>query len=296
MIRFPKETDYFLDMDACFAEEERAKYVLMKVPYDGTSTFIKGADKGPEAIIAASDSLELYDVVYGIEAYSSGIYTDSPALDFSTPERMAESVYQKTISHIKRGKIVGLLGGEHSVSIGAIRAASEEFDHLSILQIDAHADLRESYHESPYNHACVMRRAQQYGKVVQVGIRSVCAEEKINIVEENIFYAHEIVGKNPEWMQRVCDQLTENVYLTIDLDGLDPSVMPATGTPLPGGLHWHELLNLLQLIIKNKQLVGFDVVELCPQPENAVSDVLAATLVYKMITMNEFYHNFPKFA
>lgn len=296
MIRFPKETDYFLDMDACFAEEERAKYVLMKVPYDGTSTFIKGADKGPEAIIAASDSLELYDVVYGIEAYSSGIYTDSPALDFSTPERMAESVYQKTISHIKREKVVGLLGGEHSVSIGAIRAASEEFDHLSILQIDAHADLRESYHESPYNHACVMRRAQQYGKVVQVGIRSVCAEEKNNIVEENIFYAHEIVGKNPEWMQRVCDQLTQNVYLTIDLDGLDPSVMPATGTPLPGGLHWHELLNLLQLIIKNKQLVGFDVVELCPQPENAVSDVLAATLVYKMITMNEFYHNFPKFA
>ncbi|MCK9339941.1 MAG: arginase family protein, partial [Bacteroidales bacterium] len=149
MIRFPKETDNFLDMDACFAEEERAKYVLMKVPYDGTSTFIKGADKGPEAIIAASDSLELYDVVYGIEAYSSGIYTDSPALDFSTPERMAESVYQKTISHIKREKVVGLLGGEHSVSIGAIRAASEEFDHLSILQIDAHADLRESYHESP---------------------------------------------------------------------------------------------------------------------------------------------------
>src|SRR5574344_2097066 len=108
MIRFPKETTYFLDMEERFALEENAKYVLVEVPYDGTSTFIKGADKGPEAIIAASDSLELYDYVYGIEAYTAGIYTDSPALDFSTPERMAESVYQKTISHIKRGKIVGL--------------------------------------------------------------------------------------------------------------------------------------------------------------------------------------------
>ncbi len=292
MIRFPKETTYFLDMEERFALEENAKYVLVEVPYDGTSTFIKGADKGPEAIIAASDSLELYDYVYGIEAYTAGIYTDSEKLDFSTPDSMVETVYQRVSHFLNKNKMVGLLGGEHSVSLGAIRATSEKYNDLSVLQIDAHADLRDTYHDSPYNHACVMRRAQDFAKVVQVGIRNVCAEEKHNIVDENVFYANKIVGQNNSWMQQACDRLTQNVYLTIDLDGLDPSILPATGTPLPGGLGWYELMDFLALVFANKNVVGFDVVELCPQPDNVVSDVLAATLVYKIITMNEFYHNY----
>src|SRR5574344_1335865 len=151
MIRFPKETTYFLDMEERFALEENAKYVLVEVPYDGTSTFIKGADKGPEAIIAASDSLELYDYVYGIEAYTAGIYTDSEKLDFSTPDSMVETVYQRVSHFLNKNKMVGLLGGEHSVSLGAIRATSEKYNDLSVLQIDAHADLRDTYHDSPYN-------------------------------------------------------------------------------------------------------------------------------------------------
>lgn len=293
MKKMPKETSYFLDMDEEFAQEATAKYVLIPVPYDGTSTFVKGADRGPQAIIEASDSLELYDTMCGIEAYTAGIYTDTPQLDLSTPDAMVQSVYERTCHFMDKGKLVGLLGGEHSVSVGAIRAAKEHHPNLSVLQIDAHADLRDEYHHSPFNHACVMRRAQEMGaNVVQVGIRNVCIEEKPNIVEDNTFYAHHIVGANPEWMERVCDRLTDEVYLTIDLDGLDPSVLPATGTPLPGGLSWYELVRLLDKVAKNRRIVGFDVVELCPQPDNVVSDVLAATLVYRIITLLEMYqHN-----
>lgn len=292
MIKTPKDTDYFLDMDEEFANAETAKYVLMEVPYDATSTFVKGADKGPRAIIEASDSLELYDVIYDTEAYTAGIHTDIPALDLSAPEKMAESVYERAKMWMKKGKMLGLLGGEHSVSVGAIRAAKERYADLSVLQIDAHADLRDEYHGSPFNHACVMRRAQTLGaNVVQVGIRSVEADEKKHLIPENTFFAHEIVGQNPEWMQRACDRLTDNVYVTIDLDGLDPSVLPATGTPLPGGLSWYELNKLLDKVFRQKNIVGFDVVELCPQPDNVVSDVLAATLVYRIITMLEVFGN-----
>jgi agmatinase len=229
----------------------------------------------------------------GIEAYTAGIYTDTPQLDLSTPDAMVQSVYERVCHFMDKGKMVGLLGGEHSVSVGAIRAAKERHPNLSVLQIDAHADLRDEYHHSPFNHACVMRRAQEMeANVVQVGIRNVCIEEKPNIVEDNTFYAHHIVGTNPEWMDRVCDRLTDEVYLTIDLDGLDPSVLPATGTPLPGGLSWYELVRLLDKVARNRRIVGFDVVELCPQPDNVVSDVLAATLVYRIITLLEMYqHN-----
>ena len=276
--------NHFLDMDEEYQELDRAKYVLIPARYDGTSTFVKGADNGPQAILDASDSLELYDVMYDIEAYKAGIHTDHPVFDFSTPEKMVHSIYERVNHFLDLHKMVGIMGGEHSVSIGAIKAMSERYPNLSVLQIDAHADLRDEYHGSPYNHACVMRRAQEYARVVQVGIRSVCIEEKPNIVEENIFYAHEIHNHN-RWMQQAIDRLTEHVYLTIDLDGLDPSVLPATGTPLPGGLSWYALLSLLELLIKSKKVVGFDVVELCPHPHDKSSDVLAASLIYKIISL-----------
>lgn len=288
MKKFPKETDFFLDMEDEFASAENAKYVLLPVPYDGTSTFVKGADKGPQAIIEASDSLELYDTIYNIEAYTAGIHTDTPINLLTSPDGMVEAVYQRTKYWLEQQKMVGLLGGEHSVSEGAIRATLERHPNLTVLQIDAHADLRDEYHGSPHNHACVMRRAQTLGaNVVQVGIRSVCIEEKSNIVSDNMFYAHEIVGKHPDWMERVVSRLTGPVYLTIDLDGLDPSVLPATGTPQPGGLSWYELTTLLDKVFRQREVVGFDVVELCPQPDNVISDVLAASLVYKIITMKE---------
>jgi len=282
--------EYFLDMPSCFAKLETAKYVLLPVPYDGTSTYIKGAEKGPQAIIDASDSIELYDIQTELEAYKSGIYTDTHTFSFLSPEKMVEEVKERVAFFLQQNKMIGLLGGEHSISIGAIEAFAEKYPNLSVLQIDAHADLREIYNGSPYNHACVMRRAQELANVVQVGIRNVCTEEKRNIVSENIFYAHNICGKT-HWMQNAMNRLTEHVYLTIDLDGFDPSIVPATGTPLPGGLLWYETLSFLDLLFRSKKVVGFDVVELCPQEDNKVSDVLAAVLVYKIISMMELnYH------
>lgn len=276
--------DHFLDMDDEFLQLESAAYVLLSVPYDGTSTFVKGADKGPQAILDASDSLELYDIQYDIDASKAGVYTDHHEYDLSTPEAMVKSVYGRVSHFLDMGKRVAMVGGEHSVSVGAIRAMSERFPDLTVLQIDAHADLRDEYHGSPYNHACVMRRAQEYARVVQVGIRSVCEEEQCNIVPENIFYAHNIVGRTG-WEDEVVERLTGNVYISFDLDGLDPSILPATGTPLPGGLQWYPTLNLLEKVFRARRVVGFDVVELCPQEGNVVSDVLAASLVYKMMGM-----------
>jgi len=280
--------EYFLDMPSCFAKMENAKYVLIPVPYDGTSTYIKGAEKGPQAIIDASDSIELYDIQTGLEAYKLGIYTDKPPYPSVSPEEMRAAVKERVSFFLQQNKKIGLLGGEHSISIGAIEVFAEKYPNLSVLQIDAHADLRDSYNGSIYNHACVMRRAQEVANVVQVGIRNVCIEEKNNIIPENIFYAHNICGKT-EWMQKAIDRLTEHVYLTIDLDGFDPSIVPATGTPLPGGLLWYETLMFLELLFKSKKVVGFDVVELCPQNENKISDVLAAVLVYKIISFMERY-------
>lgn len=279
-----KRMDHFLDMDGEFLQLESAAYVLLSVPYDGTSTFVKGADKGPQAILDASDSLELYDIQYDIDASKAGVYTDHHEYDLSTPEAMVKSVYGRVSHFLDMGKRVAMVGGEHSVSVGAIRAMSERFPDLTVLQIDAHADLRDEYHGSPYNHACVMRRAQECARVVQVGIRSVCEEEQCNIVPENIFYAHNIVGRTG-WEDEVVERLTGNVYISFDLDGLDPSILPATGTPLPGGLQWYPTLNLLEKVFRARRVVGFDVVELCPQEGNVVSDVLAASLVYKMMGM-----------
>jgi len=280
--------EYFLDMPSDFAKMENAKYVLLPVPYDGTSTYIKGAEKGPQAIIDASDSIELYDIQTGLEVYKFGIYTDKPPYPLVSPEKMRAAVKERVSFFLQQNKRIGLLGGEHSISIGAIEVFAEKYPNLSVLQIDAHADLRDSYNGSIYNHACVMRRAQEVANVVQVGIRNVCIEEKNNIIPENIFYAHNICGKT-EWMQQAIDRLTEHVYLTIDLDGFDPSIVPATGTPLPGGLLWYETLTFLELLFKSKKVVGFDVVELCPQNENKISDVLAAVLVYKIISFTEKY-------
>lgn len=276
--------DHFLDMDDEFLQLENAAYVLLSVPYDGTSTFVKGADKGPQAILDASDSLELYDIQYDIDASKAGVYTDHHEYNLLTPEAMVKSVYGRVSHFLDMGKRVAMVGGEHSVSVGAIRAMSERYPDLTVLQIDAHADLRDEYHGSPYNHACVMRRAQECARVVQVGIRSVCEEEQCNIVPENIFYAHNIVGRTG-WEDEVVERLTGNVYITFDLDGLDPSILPATGTPLPGGLQWYPTLNLLEKVFRARRVVGFDVVELCPQEGNVVSDVLAASLVYKMMGM-----------
>ena len=275
--------EYFLDMPCQFADYEHAKVVLLLVPYDGTSTFIKGADKAPQAIIGASDSIELFDIEEDIAIYTHGIHTAKPVSENSSPEMMTQAVYERVKNYLNDEKLVSVLGGEHSVSFGAIKAVAEKYPDLTVLQLDAHADLRENYHNSLYNHACVMRRTQEIAKVVQVGIRNVCEEERQFIIPENIFYAHKI-RCNDAWMQESIDRTSENVYLTIDLDVFDPSILPSTGTPLPGGMTWWQVIDFISMVNLQRNIVGFDVVELCPNPADKSSDVLAAVLVYKIIT------------
>lgn len=267
---------------------ENSEIVLIPVPYDGTSTWVKGADKGPQAIIDASDSIETWDIETQSEVYLRGIHTDSAVLEKSSPEAMFKAVYQRVNKRLSDEKFIGILGGEHSVSCGSIKAHAEKYADLSVLQIDAHADLREEYHGSKFNHACVMRRAQEWCSLVQVGIRSVCKEEIEFIDNDAIFYAHQL-WQNNDWIDSVIAKLSSNVYLTIDLDGLDPSILPSTGTPEPGGLLWWQLLTLIDRLTKAKKLVGFDVVELCPNPAEKSSDLLAAKLVYKILSMKYAY-------
>ncbi|MBN2175940.1 MAG: agmatinase [Bacteroidales bacterium] len=266
-----------------FSKFETSKIVLLPVPYDGTSTWIKGADKGPSALLEASANMELYDIETDSEVYLHGIYTSRAVTNNKTPESMVEAVYLKTINYLEDDKFVVTIGGEHSVSIGAIKAHFEKFKNITVLQIDAHTDLRQEYEGSKYNHACVMARVREWCPYVQVGIRSMDIEEKQYTVPGSIFYAKDL-DNDDKWMEKALEKLTGNVYLTFDLDGLDPSILPATGTPEPGGLQWYQTLKFLKKVIKKVNLVGFDVVELCPNEENRTSDFLAAKLVYKILS------------
>jgi len=266
-----------------FAQLEKSKIILIPVPYDGTSTWGKGADKGPDAFLEASENMELYDIETDSEVYKQGIYLIEPITENSSPEAMVNEVHAITKDFIKRNKFVTLFGGEHSISIGSIRAFNECFDNLTVLQIDAHADLRESYEGTKYNHACAVYEASQTTNLVQVGIRSMDVIEKTVVDEEKTFFAHEMVA-DEYWSDKVIEAMTENVFITLDLDAFDPSIMPSTGTPEPGGLLWYETLEFLKQVFEDKNVVGFDIVELCPNKNDKSSDFLAAKLYYKMLS------------
>ena len=266
-----------------FSQLEKSKLILIPVPYDGTSTWGKGADKGPEALLEASENMELYDIETDTEVYRQGVFVTDPITEIASPEALVNSVHKKTKEYIKRNKFVTLVGGEHSISIGSIRAFNECFDNLTVLHIDAHADLRESYDGTPYNHACAVYEARQNTNLVQVGIRSMDALEKTLIDTEKTFFAHEM-AENEYWMDKVIELLTDNVFITFDLDALDPSLLPSTGTPEPGGLFWYETLEFLKQVFDEKNVVGFDLVELCPNTNDKSSDFLAAKLYYKMLS------------
>ncbi|WP_299676415.1 agmatinase [uncultured Tenacibaculum sp.] len=262
---------------------ETAKIVLIPVPYDGTSTWQKGADKGPEAFLQASKNMELYDIETNSEVYKEGIYLTDPILENSSPETMVEEVHQITKKYINKNKFVTLFGGEHSISIGSIRAFNECFNNLTVLHIDAHADLRKEYEGSSCNHACAVYEANQNTNLVQVGIRSMDISETRVINRDKVFFAHEM-ATNEYWMDDVLEQLTGNIFITFDLDAIDPSIMPSTGTPEPGGLFWYETLEFLRKVFEEKNVVGFDIVELCPNEKEKSSDFLAAKLYYKMLS------------
>ena len=265
------------------AKLDSAKIVLIPVPYDGTSTWQKGASKGPEALLEAAQNMETYDVETDTEVYKQGIHI-APAIDqTNSPEDVVKAVYAAAKDFIKRNKFVTIIGGEHSASIGSIRAFNELFEDLTVLHIDAHADLRKEYNGSKYNHACAAYEASQTTNLVQVGIRSMDALEKTIIDEDKTFFAHEM-AQDEYWVDNVIEACTENVFITFDLDALDPSILPATGTPEPGGLFWYETMDFLKRLFEEKNVVGFDLMELCPHENDKTSDYLAAKLYYKMLS------------
>lgn len=262
---------------------ETSKIVLIPVPYDGTSTWQKGADKGPDAFLNASENMELYDIETDTEVYKQGVYLADAVTENSSPEAMVEAVHQATKKYIKKNKFVTIFGGEHSISIGTIRAFNEMYENITVLQLDAHADLRESYEGSSCNHACAVYEASQTTNLIQVGIRSMDVIEKTVMDEDKTYFAHEM-AQDDSWVDSAIDQMTDNVFITIDLDAFDPSIMPSTGTPEPGGLLWYETLDFLKQVFEEKNVVGFDIVELCPNNTDKSSDFLAAKLYYKMLS------------
>jgi agmatinase len=258
--------------------------VVFPVAYDGTSTWCKGSDKGPDAIIEASANMELYDIETGSEVYRKGIFTEEILEGMVYPEDVVESVYSEVDYHIKEGRFVVVIGGEHSVSIGGMRSHAEVYEGMGILQMDAHADLRPKYEGSKFNHACVMARAREHSdRIVQVGIRSMDESEVGLIKKEDVFFASEIHNRD-DWYNKAIKRLPEKVYITIDMDVFDPSIMPSVGTPEPGGLGWYGSLAFLKKVISERQVVGFDVVELCPNSRNKGPDFLAAKLIYKLLS------------
>lgn len=271
-------------LDNEFSAYADAKIVVLPVPYDGTSTWIKGADKGPDAILEASANMELYDIETDSEVYTQGIATVEPVTEASSPEAMSAEVEKRVDTILKDKKFPVLLGGEHSVSIGAFRAFAKHYDNFSVLQLDAHSDMRSEYEESTHNHACVMARAKEVATVAQVGIRSSCIDEKVNIDPDRIFYGYEL-KESATWMYDVSEKLNDNVYITIDLDVFDPAYMPSTGTPEPDGMNYREVINFLKLINERHNIIGLDVVELCPNKINKAPDFLAAKLIYQILSM-----------
>jgi agmatinase len=276
----------FCELPDELADLDRAVAAVIPVPYDLTSTWKKGADAGPRAILEASHHIEWYDLATRRETCRLGIATLGAVTTDERPEILADLVDRRVTEVLGRNTLPVVLGGEHSVSIGAIRAVARKHQNVTVLQIDAHADTRESYAGSRFNHACVMARARELCPIVQVGIRAVDLSEIGELDDQRVVWAHQINGPDaqPDWVERVLDHLTDEVYVTIDLDGLDPSILPATGTPEPGGLDWYQVTDLLGRVASSRRVVGFDVVELLPTPGQWASEFLAAKLVYRFLS------------
>jgi len=259
-----------------------SEILIIPVPYDKTSTWIKGADKGPDAVMEASVNLEWYDIETGTDTSRRGIFTAEPVSEKSTPEALVAAVSQRVLSALDDKKFPVIVGGNHTVSIGSVGAFARRYENLSVLQLDAHTDLRQEYEGSPFNHACTMARVREAAPIVQVGIRSMSSDELPYADIKRIFFAHELY-LNKSLYSDALNLLTENVYITIDLDVFDPSLMPSTGTPEPGGPDYFEIMNFLKEVIMKKNVVGFDVVELCPSPANKAPDFVAAKIIYQLL-------------
>jgi len=273
----------FAGIDEEYAGFEYAGILLQSIPYDGTSTWGKGADSGFEVFLEAARNMEIYDIETDSEVFRQGIHILPEICEDTSPEEVYHAVLQKTRELLSLGKFLTFFGGEHSISIGIIEAFRKEYPELTVLQLDAHADLRPEYLGSPYNHACALHAASLTTNLVQVGIRSMDISEKQYLNPRQCFFAHEIHGDS-SWMESSIELMGDLVYLTIDLDVLDPSIMPSTGTPEPGGMNWYTMLIYLEKVFKSKTVLGFDIVEFAPIPGLKAPCFLVAKLYYKLLS------------
>jgi agmatinase len=266
---------------------EAAKAVVLPVPFDRTTTYVPGTRNGPREIIQASTHMEVWDDETRADVHSSGAIFTLPEMElpFGEMAPVMDELARVAGDILDAGKFLVTLGGEHSITPPIVGAAAKRHTGLSVLQIDAHADLRDVYMGTRFNHACAMRRTLEHAPVTQVGIRSLSSDEAdaVGSLKTRIFYDVEM-RRDPAWIDRVIDTLTDRVYITIDADGLDPAIMPAVGTPEPGGLSWQEAITLLRGVFSRRQVVACDLVELCPIPGLVAPNFLCAKLVYKMLT------------
>jgi len=280
-----------------YSNFEMARVLVLPVSYEGTVSYGTGTGAGAMAIIDASRNMELYEEETDAEVYKIGIHTLKEFKPLETPEAMMDGLYSFTRDLLATNKFLCMLGGEHSVTAPVVRAHAEKYHNLSVLQIDAHADLRDEYDGTPHSHACAMARVVKDLRIplVQIGIRSISADEARAVDEgipTRIFWAKDIVGRT-DWIDAAINHLTENVYLTIDIDGLDPSLVPTTGTPEPGGLGWYETLTLIRKLAAKKRIVGMDLVEFSKAENSAAPAFLCAKLVYKSLAYI-FQNDMPK--
>jgi agmatinase len=272
-------------IETAYTGYEKAKYVVVPVPYDLTSTYQSGSRRGPGAILDASANMELYDEQLCKETYLAGIHTLPPLdADARGPADMMDAVRRTIAGVAADGKIPVMLGGEHSISFGAVQAMKSLWPAIAVLQLDAHADLRESYQGSPFSHAAVARRICEICPLTQAGIRSMSVEEAAFLTTGQVrSYSADFIRDDPSWWETICANLHGDVYLTVDLDVLDPGVMPSTGTPEPGGVTWRNLIHLIREVSRCCRIRGFDVVELAPIPGMVAPDFLAAKLIYRIM-------------
>lgn len=279
----------FAGIEPEYAGFNQAAVLLQSIPYDGTSTWGKGADSGFGAFLEAAENMEIYDIETDSEVYKKGVHILPQLDDFSSPEDMFQKSYYRAKEMLATNKFITFFGGEHSISIGPIKAIYEKFPDITIVQLDAHADLRKDYMGTPYNHACAVHDASLNTNLIQVGIRSMTDCELPYLHRDKCFFAEDIYGRT-DWMQKSIDMMGEKVYITFDLDGLDPSIMPATGTPEPGGLDWNTTIRYLKMIFEQREVIGFDLVELAPIPGYKAPNFLTAKLYYKMLSYKFFTH------
>ena len=277
--------EVFAGLEPPYSNLQQARTVILPVPYDGTSEWRSGSRHGPQAIIDASQYLELYDLELDRDVYKVGIST-LPRVEpvLSSPQDMIDRVYEVVRGLQQREKFVVLLGGEHTLSLGAVRAFKEAFPRLSVLQLDAHADLRDEYLGTKYSQACIMRRIFELCPISQVGVRSLSWEEKQFLTQHKLtpFYMSDLALHTAS-IDQIVDSLSEDVYVTIDVDVLDPSIMPAVGTPEPDGMSWRQVLDIIESVALHKHVVGFDLMEFCPGEGPGSCAFLLAKLAYKLI-------------